>query len=99
MTPSDLNTSRDKYFDWCAGRISERLSALSADEVAILLEEELQSNRDLTLYAQIGDHRSRTLISAIHLRLALPSFDEWLAEYSRDPGRLERDLLFRRENV
>lgn len=93
------DTDREKYLDWCAGRISDLLGALSDEEVSLRADREIATPAGPSLYPHIEDARTRALIDSLHRELHLPSFEIWLEAYRAAPEAFEQDLLFRQTDA
>jgi len=71
-----------KYLDWCSGRITERLMALSPAQAFHLADR-----------ADAGPLDPGLLVARIVDELQLPTFDEWRVAYERDPASYDREML------
>lgn len=104
MPQPETNDLRTRYTDWCSARIAEHLLALSPEEVFLLSERGVpsdatpapdQASGSFSLHSRYS--RAERSIQAAHAELGLPSFEEWVAQYTRDPARFDADILgFRR---
>jgi hypothetical protein len=99
---------RDKYLEWCSARVVERLSALTPEELEALehrAEGSVDAGMDGPALSDEGLGRlltglsgylgavARREIELLYLDLGLPAFASWEAEYRRDPGAVERELI------
>ncbi|HEX2190791.1 MAG TPA: hypothetical protein VHG51_17920 [Longimicrobiaceae bacterium] len=104
MPEIEANDLRTRYTDWCSARIAEHLLALSPEEVFLLSERGVPSDAAPTPNPASGSFslpsrysRAERSIQAAHAELGLPTFEDWKAEYARDPARFDADILgFRR---
>lgn len=104
MPHPEANDLRTRYTDWCSARIAEHLLALTPEEVFLLSERGIPEDATPTPDPAPGSFALRSSYSpaersirAAHAELGLPAFDEWVAEYTRDPARFDADILgFRR---
>ena len=104
MPQPEANELRTRYTDWCSARIAEHLLALSPEEVFLLSERGTRGDATPTPAEAPGSFslhsrysRAEQSIRAAYQELGLPSFEDWLAEYSADPARFDADILgFRR---
>jgi len=90
--PSDA-ILRAKYLDYCSARVTDALLRLSPDEMYLLAQgvegEASPEGQPLHPYSEIV----RRATGRISMKLALPEFADWVAEYLKDPERFESELL------
>lgn len=87
-TPSE-SLLRTRYRDWCSAQIVERIDALSPSEVWERAEADALAAQPGPDYPRLVGRLTASLVG----ELDLPSFDEWLVRYRRDPRSIERDLI------
>jgi hypothetical protein len=96
-----MRVQRAKYLDWCSAQVADHFLALSPDEIYELAEragrEETASGSSLS--ASRGDELTsyrdtvERVTGVLAQQLDLPSFDEWVEMYRRDPAAIEARLL------
>ncbi len=82
---------RAKYLDYCSSQIAGHLVLLSPDEIYVLAQEahRLGGRKSEPSYEQMV----RLATEGVAQRLTLPTFEKWVIEYERDPGRYDEQLL------
>jgi hypothetical protein len=93
---------RAKYLDWCSARVADHFLALSPDEIFEIAEraghaDEGVGVRSLSVNtpAELSSYRAvvERVTGVLADQLDLPSFQEWLELYERDPAAVEAELL------
>jgi hypothetical protein len=83
-----------KYLDYCSARVAGALLALTPDEMYVLAEESGVGSPSAPARSPLTyDEIVRRATERITERVALPTFEEFLAQYERDPGAVEAQLL------
>ena len=89
--PDPRQVLQAKYRDYCSARITEALLSLSPEEISRLAEAEARGT---------GRREPESYLEAVRLatgrvrdRLGLPEFEEWSAEYARDPQAFDHELI------
>ena len=82
---------RAKYLDYCSSRVAEHLLRLSPDEIYVLAQEALRAGgqKSEPSYQEMV----RLATEGVAQRLTLPPFEQWAAEYERDPARYDDQLI------
>ena len=82
---------RAKYLDYCSSQVDEHLLLLSPDEIYVLAQEALRAGGQKSdpSYEQMV----RLATEGVAQRLTLPPFEQWAAEYERDPARYDDQLI------
>ena len=100
----DLSVLRSKYHDWCSARVADRFVELSPEEIYELASGE-SSPEDETRTASAPGGAGAVSLSAGYSEMVrrvtevlatgmdLPSFEDWLESYRRDPARYEKEML------
>jgi len=89
--PESGHTLRAKYLDFCSARIADILLRLSPEEMFMLAQD---AARDSGLTQDLAWDQIVALATArVSSKLALPSFEEWSADYLRDPARYDSILM------
>ena len=82
---------RAKYRDYCSARVADVLMGLSPDEIYTLAQEEAEGmNRSSP--SSYGEAVALTT-HRVRARLDLPSFEEWVVAYKKDPDAINPYLL------
>ena len=92
---------RAKYLDWCSAQLADHFLALSPDEIFELAERAAQVERvparslsasteedELLSYRAVVERVTEVLARQVEL----PSLDEFIEMYERDPAPLEARL-------
>ncbi len=82
---------RAKYLDYCSSQIAGHLVLLSPDEIYVLAQEahRVAGRKSEPPYEQMV----RLATEGVAQRLTLPTFEQWVVEYERDPARFDEQLL------
>ncbi len=82
---------RAKYLDYCSSQIAGHLVLLSPDDIYILAQEapRVGGRKSEPSYEQMV----RLATEGVAQRLTLPTFEEWVVEYERDPTRYDEQLI------
>lgn len=83
MTEPADEAYRIRYWDWCSAKIAEHLSSLSLEEVA---------ERTSDLPGGFWNSMQHLTLQ-LYRELELPSFEEWLPEYQKNPSLYDKDML------
>ena len=102
----DLSVLRSKYHDWCSARIADRFVELSPEEIYELAHAgaEVQGRKAATASASMDagafsledpgyTELVQRVTEALATSMALPSFDEWIESYRREPSRYDKEML------
>ena len=92
-SPSDeaQDTLRAKYYDYCSARVADVLLGMAPDQIFVAAEEEARARG---LAGELGYERMMKLATEqISRQIGLPTFDQWLEAYERDPDAIEGRLM------
>jgi hypothetical protein len=82
---------RAKYLDFCSAQVADILLRLSPDEMYVLAQD---AARDSGFSEDVAWDRIVSLATArVSRKLGLPSLEEWVEAYRREPSRYDPYLL------
>lgn len=88
----DEEVLRAKYLDYCSARICDVFMGLDAEQVfelARTAEEKAGAAQGSLSFREIAS----VLVDQLQEDIALPGFDQWAAEYRKDPEAYDPYLL------
>ena len=80
---------RAKYFDWCSARIADHFVNLTTPEIYALADAAPHAASADASFQAVMERATETLAA----RMDLPSFEDWLEGYEKDPAGYEADLI------
>ena len=100
----DLTVLRSKYHDWCSARVADRFVELSPEEIYELASGSLGLDEESRMASAPGgagavslsagySEMVRRVTEVLATGMDLPTFEEWLESYRRDPARYEKEML------
>ena len=95
---------RAKYLDWCSAQVADHFLALSPDEIFELAERSSQSDAavlqrpdpsSISDVDEVSAYRAvvERVTEVLTHQLDLPTFDEWLELFRKNPGAVEARLI------